>query len=86
MLNMAKNKDELRRDVEKVLDVVRQSLAMHGGNVEVVDVEPESGTVSVRFQGACVGCPLSAMTFQAGIEDTLTELVPDVRRVVQIEA
>lgn len=86
MLNMAKNKDEFRQDVERVLDMVRQGLAMHGGNVEVVDVEPESGKVSVRFQGACVGCPMSAMTFQAGIEDTLKELMPDVREVVNVEA
>lgn len=83
---MAKNKDELRDDVERVLDVVRQGLAMHGGNVEVVDVEPDSGTVSVRFQGACVGCPMSAMTFQAGIEDTLIEMLPDVKRVVNVDA
>lgn len=85
MLNMAKNKNEFRQDVEKVLDVVRQGLAMHGGNVEVVDVEPESGTVSVRFRGACVGCPMSAMTFHAGIEEALMEMMPDVRQVVQIE-
>jgi Fe-S cluster biogenesis protein NfuA len=86
MLNMAKNKDEFRQDVEKVLDVVREGLVMHGGNVEVVDVEPESGTVSVRFQGACVGCPMSAMTFHAGIEETLLELVPDIKQVVHVEA
>ncbi len=85
MLNMAKNKEEFRQDVEKVLDVVRGGLAMHGGNVEVVDVEPESGTVSVRFQGACGGCPMSAMTFHAGIEETLKELMPDVREVVNVE-
>lgn len=81
---MAKNKDEFRADVDKVLDVVRSGLLMHGGNVELVDVEPETGTVQVRFQGACVGCPMSDMTFKAGIEDALLEMLPEVRNVVQM--
>jgi Fe-S cluster biogenesis protein NfuA len=81
---MAKNKEEFRADVDRVLDVVRGGLAMHGGNVELVDVEPESGTVHVRFQGACVGCPMSEMTFKAGIEDALLEMLPEVRNVVQV--
>jgi Fe-S cluster biogenesis protein NfuA len=57
---------------------------MHGGNVEVVDVEPESGTVKVRFQGACVGCPMSDMTFKAGIEEMLFEMLPEVKVVEQV--
>jgi Fe-S cluster biogenesis protein NfuA len=81
---MAKNKEEFRADVDKVLDVVRGGLAMHGGNVELVDVEPETGTVQVRFQGACIGCPMSEMTFKAGIEDALLEMLPEVRNVVQM--
>ena len=81
---MAKNKEEFRADVDKVLDVVRSGLLMHGGNVELVDVEPETGTVQVRFQGACVGCPMSDMTFKAGIEDALLEMLPEVRHVVQV--
>ncbi len=81
---MAKNKEEFRADVDKVLDVVRGGLLMHGGNVELVDVEPETGTVQVRFQGACVGCPMSDMTFKAGIEDALLEMLPEVRSVVQV--
>jgi Fe-S cluster biogenesis protein NfuA len=82
---MAKNKAELTADVERVLDVIRGGLAMHGGNVEVIDVEPDMGRVSVRFQGACVGCPMSEMTFKAGIEDTLLEMLPgDIKEVVQV--
>lgn len=84
MLYMAKNKEEFRADIDKVLDMIRGGLAMHGGNVEIVDVEPESGTVQVRFQGACVGCPMSEMTFKAGIEDTLLEMLPEVKNVVQV--
>lgn len=81
---MAKNKEEMKADVEKVLDVVRNGLAMHGGNVDLVDVEPDSGIVKVRFQGACVGCPMSEMTFHAGIEEMLLEMLPEVKKVEQV--
>lgn len=81
---MTKTKAELSQDIENVLNVLRQGLAMHGGNVELVDVDMETGRVQVRMQGACVGCPMSEMTLKAGIEDTLKEMVPEVSEVVQV--
>lgn len=79
---MLKTKEELTAEIEKVLDILREGLAMHSGNVELVDVEPETGKVSVRFQGMCVGCPMSEMTLKAGIEETLREMVPEITEVV----
>lgn len=81
---MPKTAIELQSEVERVLDVVREGLAMHGGNVELVSVEPDEGIVKVRFQGACVGCPMSDMTFQAGIEETLLEMIPEIKQVVNV--
>ena len=85
MVRDMKTKEELKVDIENVLQILRQGLAMHGGNVELVDVAPETGLVSVRMQGSCVGCPMSEMTLKAGIEDTLKEMVPEVKEVVQVE-
>ncbi|MBP6945236.1 NifU family protein [Patescibacteria group bacterium] len=82
---MSKTKEQLSQDIENVLQVLRQGLAMHGGNVELVDVNMETGLVQVRMQGSCVGCPMSEMTLKAGIEDTLKEMVPEVKEVVQVE-
>ena len=81
---MAKNREELKVEVERVLDVVRDGLAMHGGNVELIDADPATGNVQVRFQGACVGCPMSEMTFKAGIEEILLEMLPEVKTVEQV--
>lgn len=81
---MAKTREDLKADIERVLVVLREGLAMHGGNVELVDADPESGKVSVRLQGACVGCPMSEITLKAGIEDTLREMVPEVQEVEQV--
>ena len=80
-----RSKDELKIEIEKVLNILREGLAMHGGNVALVDVDPVSGRVLVRLQGSCVGCPKSEMTLKAGIEETLKEMVPEVREVVQVE-
>ncbi len=79
-----KSKEELKVDIENVLKILREGLAMHGGNVELVDVDPESGLVQVRLQGSCVGCPMSELTLKAGIEDTLKEMVPEVKEVIQV--
>ena len=81
---MAKTKQELMTEIDRVLDTLRDGLAMHAGNVELIDVEPETGKVSVRFQGTCVGCPMSDLTLKAGIEDTLRQLVPEVSEVVAV--
>lgn len=83
---MPKTKAELSQDVENVLNVLRQGLAMHGGNVELVDVDPDQGKAFLRLQGACVGCPMSEMTLRGGIEETLCEMVPEIKEVVQVEA
>jgi Fe-S cluster biogenesis protein NfuA len=82
---MPKTMQELREEIEKVLDILREGIAMHAGNVELVDVNAESGQVSVRFQGTCVGCPMSDMTLKAGIEETLREMIPEVKEVIAVQ-
>ncbi len=71
-------------EIERVLDTVREGLAMHSGNVELVDADLSTGQVKVRFQGMCVGCPMSDVTLKVGIEETLMQLLPDVSEVIQV--
>jgi len=80
-----RSEKELLIEIEKVLDVLREGLAMHGGDVEVVDLDVGAGKVSLRLQGACVGCPMSEMTFRAGIEDSLMQMIPEIKEVCQVE-
>jgi Fe-S cluster biogenesis protein NfuA len=82
---MQKTELQLREEVEKVLDILREGIAMHSGNVELVEVNVETGKVSVRFQGSCVGCPMSDMTLKAGIEETLREMIPEITEVVAVQ-
>ena len=72
--------------IEGVPETRLRGPAMHSGNVERSDGEPETGKVFVRLQGACVGCPMSEMTLKAGIEDTLLSMVPGLTEVVNVDA
>ncbi len=77
---MSEKEATMREEVEAALDTVRPALQADGGNVELVDVT-DDGVVSVRLTGACAGCPMSTMTLKMGIERTLRERVPQVKRV-----
>ncbi|GMU25528.1 NifU family protein [Patescibacteria group bacterium] len=81
---MAKTTADIRVEIEQALDIVRKGLSLHRGGVELVDFYEGTGTVSVRLQGACIGCPLSDMTVKAGIEDLLKSVIPEVREVIAV--
>ena len=67
--------------LEATLNVIRQSLQADGGDVALVDVDQETGTVTLEMQGACAGCPLSSFDMSEGIERILRDHVPGVKRV-----
>lgn len=70
---------DVRREVERVLDLIRPSVREDGGDLELVEVDPD-GTVRIRLLGACVSCPSAHMTLHHGIERTLrTKLGPHLR-------
>jgi Fe-S cluster biogenesis protein NfuA len=65
--------------IKKALDNVRPQLQADGGDVEFVSFD--KGTVKVRLQGHCAGCPMSMMTLKQGIENYLKNQVPEVKKV-----
>lgn len=70
--------------VERVLKLIRPAVQADGGDVELVGVTPE-GIAEVRFHGACVGCPSSAITLQVGIERNLKAHVPEIKGVRAVQ-
>ena len=70
----------MKEKVEAALDKIRPQLQADGGNVELVEAT-DDGTVRVRLQGACAGCPMSQMTLKNGIERVLKQEVPEVKAV-----
>lgn len=73
-----------RHLLDQVLDAIRPSLQADGGDMELVDVDDETGTVTLRLSGACSGCPLSSVTLSMGVERILKEHVPGVQRVKDV--
>lgn len=72
----------MHEKVEEVLTKIRPSLQADGGDIELIGVE--GGIVTVRFTGACSGCPMRTMTLHDGIERILKEQVPEVTEVVAV--
>lgn len=73
----------LRQKVEEALEKVRPSLQADGGDVQLIDVDP-NGVVKVRLTGACGSCPMSQMTLKMGVEKMLKLNVPEVTRVESV--
>jgi Fe-S cluster biogenesis protein NfuA len=73
----------LHQRVQSVLELIRPAVVADGGDIELVSIAPD-GVVSIRFHGACIGCPSSNLTLQMGIEANLRQQVPEVTRVIPV--
>lgn len=73
----------MKQKVEEALSKIRPALQRDGGDVELVEVDPE-GIVKVRLTGACGGCPMSAITLKQGIEKIIKQEVPEIKEVVAV--
>lgn len=82
---MSENNANLRQEIEKALNDLRSGLRLHGGDVELVEVDEDQGIVKVRLHGVCVGCPMSEITLKEGIEATITAIFPQIKQVVAVE-
>ena len=51
----------VREKVQNVINLIRPAVQADGGDIELVDITND-GVVSIRFHGACHGCPSSTMT------------------------
>jgi Fe-S cluster biogenesis protein NfuA len=71
-------------EILKALESMRPFLQSDNGDVELVEVT-EDGIVKVKLLGECKECPLSVMTLRAGIERSLMQQVPGVRRIEAVK-
>jgi len=67
--------------IEQALETVRPYLHADGGDVKLVELTDDL-TVKLELQGSCQSCPMSAMTFRAGLEESIRKAVPHINRVV----
>ncbi len=73
---------ETKLNVEKALDEIRPFLQSDGGDISLVSID--DSIVTVKLQGACVGCSVNQMTLKSGVEMTIKKYVPHINEVVDV--
>jgi len=79
-MNIELEGSDLSKRVEHALDSIRPYLEADGGNVRVLEFTTDR-TLKLEFVGACGTCPMSTMTFKAGIEEAIKRLVPEIKKI-----
>lgn len=74
--------EELHPAVNSVIDKVRPSIKLDGGDISLIDIK--DGIVFVQLQGACVGCSSSNTTLKFGVERQMQTLIHPDMRVVNV--
>ncbi|MBI1274280.1 MAG: NifU family protein [Alphaproteobacteria bacterium] len=78
------DESEIVQQIRELLDhKVRPAVAQDGG--DIVFDRFEDGIVYLHMQGACAGCPSSAATLKAGIENMLKHYIPEIAEVRQAQ-
>lgn len=75
--------EELENRVEQALDNIRPYLEVDGGNIKLLEITNDL-VVRLEFLGACGTCPMSSMTFKAGVEESILRNVPEIKGVEAI--
>jgi len=73
---------ELKLNVEKALEEIRPFLQSDGGDISLISIKDES--VTVRLEGACVGCSVNQMTLKSGVEMTIKKYAPQIKEVINV--
>ena len=74
--------EELRPAVENVIEKVRPSIKLDGGDIQLIAIK--DGAVYVQLQGACVGCASSGTTLKYGVERQMKTLIHPELTVVNV--
>jgi len=74
----------MRSKVEATIEVIRPALQADGGDIELVDVDEETGVVTVRLVGACGTCPVSSETLKGGVERIMRDRIDGVTEVIDL--
>jgi Fe-S cluster biogenesis protein NfuA len=79
-MSVAEQISDLTQRIEESLNSIRPYLEADGGNVVITEVT-EDKVVKLEFVGACGNCPMSTMTFKAGVEEAIKKAVPEIRSI-----
>ena len=72
--------EDLTQRIEASLDTIRPYLEADGGNVKINQLTNDN-VLKLEFIGACGNCPMSTMTFKAGVEEAVRKAVPEIKSI-----
>ena len=76
-------KKDLNGRIEDVLEKLRPYLNSDGGDIEFIKFE--DGVVFVKLLGACGNCPHRNDTIKGGVLAALTDEIPEVKDIINVE-
>lgn len=71
--------------IKKIIEQIRPSLQMDGGDVQFVAFDEKNGVLKVELLGHCACCPMSSVTLGQGIEAEIKRSVPEVKEVRAVQ-
>jgi len=74
-------KKNIAGKIKKVLETIRPSLQLDGGDVHFIGFDEKLGVLKVELMGQCAHCPMSQITLKQGIEAEIKRAAPEVKEV-----
>jgi Fe-S cluster biogenesis protein NfuA len=69
--------------INDTLEKIRPYLLTDGGDVILEEVTPDFD-VKLKLTGTCENCPYSIYTLKVGVEQTLLQEIPQIRKIIAI--
>ncbi|MDI2091722.1 NifU family protein [Commensalibacter oyaizuii] len=83
-MKVSSEDQEIVQKIKDILDdEVRPAVARDGG--DIIFHGYKDGSVYLKMQGACQGCPSSALTLKHGVETILRRHLPDLVSVEKVD-
>ncbi|MDP2736855.1 MAG: NifU family protein [bacterium] len=83
--NKKVKENNLEDKIKSILETIRPSLQMDGGDVHFIDFNKKSGVLKVELIGHCAHCPMSSITLKQGIEAEIKKVVREVKEVRAVQ-
>ncbi|MFM8914304.1 MAG: NifU family protein [Flammeovirgaceae bacterium] len=80
MIATSAKHDEMTKRIEESLDSIRPYLHADGGDVKILSFNQDH-VLKLEFVGNCGSCPMSTMTFKAGVEEAIKKAVPEIQSI-----
>lgn len=74
----------IEENIKKVLaEHITPVLQSHGGDCQFVKFDEQTGILYVSLVGACGTCPYAQETLRMTVEQTITNIIPEVKEVAR---